>query len=173
MLVMLRAGLVRYGIERRCGGVVANQRKLVQLTPSGSAELRPPEHFHVAGQYCSRPLHGAATSIPPTQVLQIVQSHGWRGYAARPDRFVRQPPMAALLPAAAWVNPPRTSFSNLHPPGVSNSLTCSVVQRPVGVLHRRSRAVSIRGGFAPCCYLRTKNPIVVGPSRACRSPQRR
>ena len=62
------------------------------------------EHRHSGlGLHTPHDVHfGLATAKRDARALVLAAA-----YAATPDRFVRRPPTPALLPTAAWINPPK------------------------------------------------------------------
>lgn len=57
-------------------------------------------------------------------------------YAAHPERFVRRPPKAALLPTAVWINPPDTKLTEAVAEPQTPSPLAALRDRPVGALAR-------------------------------------
>ena len=62
------------------------------------------EHRHVGlGLHTPHDVHYGLAEARRTQRAAVLSA----AYAARPDRFVRHPPIPAALPTAVWINPPK------------------------------------------------------------------
>jgi len=67
------------------------------------------EHRHTGlGLHTPHDVHHGLADAKRSQRALVLTA----AYAARPDRFVRRPPTPALLPVAAWINPPQLLISS-------------------------------------------------------------